>query len=91
MSYPERVNFWVFGTGYYIDVDISKAECTREPAHCHVTDGNRRIAKVWLSDYSFEGAHEIASIDQKRILCAIDENRDTVEYAYNFNQKYGTD
>lgn len=92
MSYPERVSFWVSGTKYYVEVDVAKADCNREPAHCHVTDGHRRIAQVWLPNCTFNTTpSEISHNDCKRILAAIEEQCSTLEYAYNFNRKYGSD
>ena len=91
MVYPERVTFLVSGTKYYIEVDISKKGCATEKPYCHVTDGKNRLTKVSLSPIEFtDRAIEIAEKDQKRILEAISEQRPSLEYAYNFNRKYGT-
>ena len=92
MVYPERVTFLVSGTKYYVEVDTAKFDCNSESPHCHVTDGKRRIAQVSLSPITFNDMPaEIAEKDQKRILEAVSEQHPSLEYAYNFNRKYGTD
>lgn len=92
MSYPERVSFWVSGTKYYVEVDVSKADCAPEFPHCHITDGHRRIAQVWLATNTFKVIPaEISNADCKRILDAIVEQHSSLEHAYYFNRKYGLD
>ena len=92
MVYPELVTFLVSGTKYYVEVDVSKKNCSIEEPHCHVTDGKNRLARISLSPIVFnDRAIEIAEKDQQRILQAISEQRKTLEYAYNHNRKFGTD
>lgn len=91
MSYPERVSFWVSDTKYYVEVDTEKVECTIAP-HCHITDGKKRIAQVWLTTNTFNMLPvDMSDADARRILNAINEQHSSLEYAYNFNSKYGLD
>lgn len=92
MVYPERVTFLVSGTKYYVEVDVSKKNCSVEEPHCHVTDGKKRLARISLSPIVFnDRAIEISEKDQKRILEAVSEQFPSIEYAYNHNRKFGTD
>lgn len=92
MSYPQRASFSVPGTKYTLEVDVSKWDCNREAAHCHVCSGRDRIAQVWLSTCSFETIpSEISHNDRGRILSAVSDHRYELEAAYNNNRIYGAD
>lgn len=92
MSYPKRVSIPVYGTKYHLEVDVSKWDCKREPAHCHVYAGSRRIAQVWLDSCTFEDIpREVSHNDQSRILDAVSSNRYELNSVYDYNRDYGAD
>ncbi len=92
MASPERISIAVYGTKYYLEIDVSKADCNKEKAHCHVTNGRSRIAQVWLDSCSFESIpSEISHNDCRRILDYVENNRYELKCVYEYNRINGAD
>ena len=92
MSDPRRVHIDVYGTPYYLTVDLSKWDCNREPPHCHVCKGRDRVAQVWLSSCSYkEEPREISHNQRQTVLNAVRENMYELKSAFNHNHDYGAD
>ena len=90
MPNPKRLSIRVSGTKYYLEVDVKKSDCNREPAHCHLTDGYSRIAQIWLATCAFkENPRNVSFNDRSRILDAVASNRYELEDAYNYNRDNG--
>ena len=92
MAGPMRCSFSVPGTKYDIEVDLKKWDCNKEPAHCHVVDGSRRIAQVWLSSCLFEKEpRDVSFGDQRRILSTVEDHRYELKEAFDYNRDHGAD
>lgn len=91
MSYPMRISIHVPDTQYYIEVDYKKAECNKEPAHCHVFNAKGvRLAQIWLKSRTFKTIpNNISSDDCSKIIRAVSIHRYEIEEAYIFNSRNG--
>lgn len=91
MSYgPIRCEFSV--GRLIVKVDLSKWDCNREPAHCHVYVNGDRIGQVWLDSITFESIpNELSFREVNDVLRAIADHRYELNNAYENNRKYGSD
>lgn len=92
MGYPKKVSITVPGTKYQLKVDLSKRDCRFKRAHCHLYDGTRKIAKIYIDTLLFEEIPSCISYsEQKLILDTLDKHSIKLWLAYENNAKYGTD
>ena len=91
MSYgPIRCKFNVGRLS--VEVDLSKWDCNRESAHCHVCANGYRVGQVWLDSITFEsGPSELSFREVNNVLRAIADHRYELNNAYENNRKYGSD
>ena len=46
MGYPRTLKINLNEYGYYMELDVSKADCNRESAHWHLCKNGRRIGQI---------------------------------------------
>lgn len=75
-------------------VDISKADCNQEPAHCHICFKKDRVVQVRLDDrleYKKTPRCELNSDDINNAIREIAKHRYELIEVYENNRLYGAD
>ena len=73
------------------EVDVSKHDCKREPAHCHISRSGRRIAQVWLSPVRIESGHDLDRNEIDIVYDFVSDHCYELRKEYEYNSKYGAD
>lgn len=81
-----RVNY-----NLQLEVDQTKCDCRREPAHCHVTRNGIRVAQVWLNPVRIEPGHSLDRNEIQPVLDAVSNNCYSLEAEYERNREHGAD
>ena len=73
------------------EVDRSKSDCNREPAHCHVTRNGYRVAQVWLNPVRIEYGHSLDRSEYDLVYNFVSDHKYELMEEYERNRKYGAD
>ena len=90
MGYSRTLKINLNEYGYYMELDVSKADCNRESAHWHLCKNGRRIGQIstygiWAS-YPAESSSIIREAEElTRQYSSI------IEEYYAHNRLYGAD
>ena len=88
MEQPIRFSKNISGN-YKMEVDVTRDDCLREPAHWHLYDGGWRIAQVWVDSCMFEREPDVARYVKEEALRLTSMYASEIKDAYRHNAKYG--
>jgi hypothetical protein len=94
MAGPSTLVQSIPGTSYTMKVDTSKADCNREPPHCHIYNiHGTRIAQVWAtSPATFASIPDgVSRRDLNAILDTVTMFAPLIVKIYNINKVLGSD
>ena len=73
------------------EVDTTKADCSEEPAHCHITRRGLRCGQVWLNPVSIKPGHNLDHNEINLVYDFVSDHRYELEREYEHNRMYGAD
>lgn len=91
MSNPKTLKVSLAEFGYYMEVDVSKWDCSREPVHWHLCKNGKRIGQIWVSSMTWKELPDVSSSIEKEARRLTQSYSSEITAIYHYNKENGAD